>query len=91
MGAVMTETTLNLIRHNHADPSDLIATLAALIANGNCKAAGQALHLTGSAVLARIKRLNERVGQPVAMATGTGSQTRWILTEAGRGLLEATR
>ena len=68
-------------------PLDVLPTFAAVAQAGSMRAAGDALHLTHSAISQQIRVLEERLGFAVFTRQGRGL----VLTPAGQRLLEGTR
>ena len=68
-------------------PLDVLPTFAAVADAGSMRAAGEALHLTHSAISQQIRLLEERLGFAVFARQGRGL----VLTPAGQRLLDSTR
>ena len=68
-------------------PLDVLPTFAAVADAGSMRAAGEALHLTHSAISQQIRLLEERLGFAVFARQGRGL----ALTPAGQRLLDASR
>lgn len=72
---------------NHALDIDQLRTFLAIAELGSFTKAGEAVHKTQSAVSMQMRRLEERVGQPIFIKDGRQSR----LTEDGQRLVEYAR
>ncbi|MEO0980858.1 MAG: LysR substrate-binding domain-containing protein, partial [Pseudomonadota bacterium] len=72
---------------NHALDIDQLRTFLAIAELGSFTKAGEAVHKTQSAVSMQMRRLEERVGQPIFIKDGRQSR----LTEDGQRLVEFAR
>ncbi|MCL4145367.1 UNVERIFIED_CONTAM: hypothetical protein GTU68_040633, partial [Idotea baltica] len=72
---------------NHALDIDQLRTFLAIAELGSFTKAGEAVHKTQSAVSMQMRRLEDRVGQPIFIKDGRQSR----LTEDGLRLIEFAR